>query len=160
LWLRERDPQPFIVDGSGPANFLEARFLDSFSFADNPTEHTSKAAWYGSGSRLYIADIETLDEPVLYLEDVDHHSVGQEIALWVTHHLMNFDNEFPLAVGADLGGFDMRIDHRPLTLPIAAHLIASVDVATLHSICPNDVGMHGRENAFDVPAIEEGIDSS
>jgi len=34
-----------------------------------------------SGSRLYIADIETLDEPVLYLEDVDHHSVGQEIAL-------------------------------------------------------------------------------
>jgi len=41
-------------------------------FADNLTEYTSKEACYGSGRRLYIADIETLDEPVLYLEDVDH----------------------------------------------------------------------------------------
>ena len=24
---------------------------------------------------------------------------GQEIALWVTHNLMDFDNGFPLAVG-------------------------------------------------------------
>jgi len=53
-----------------------------------------------------------------------------------------------------------RIDHRPLTLPIAAHLIVSLDVATFHSICPNEVGIDGRKNAFDVPAIEEGIDSS
>jgi hypothetical protein len=28
------------------------------------------------------ARLQPLDEPVLYLEDVDHHSVGQEIALW------------------------------------------------------------------------------
>ena len=26
LYLRERDPQPFVVGGSGPANFLEVRF--------------------------------------------------------------------------------------------------------------------------------------
>ena len=129
----------------------------SFNFQADRTYHQGRNR---SGSRLYIADIETLDEPVLYLEDVDHHSVGQEIALWVTHHRMNFDNDFPLAIGRDLDGLNIGIDHRPLTLPIAAHLIASVDVATFHSICPNDVGVHGRENAFAVPAIEEGIDSS
>src|SRR5215813_9757428 len=49
----------------------------------------------------------------------------------------------------------MRIDDRPLAFPIAAHLIAPVDVATFHSICPNDLGMHGRENALDVAAVEE-----
>jgi hypothetical protein len=37
-----------------------------------------------------------------------HYSVGQEIALTVTHHLMNFDNDFPFAVGGDLDGLDMR----------------------------------------------------
>jgi hypothetical protein len=53
---------------------------------------------------VYIADIETLDQPASHLEDVDHESVGQEIALEVTHNLMNFDNDFPLAVGVDLDG--------------------------------------------------------
>src|ERR1700721_3509850 len=71
----------------------------SFNFQGDRTYHQGRNR---SGSRLYIADIETLDEPVLYLEDVDHHSVGQEIALWVTHHLMNFDNDSPLAIGRDL----------------------------------------------------------
>ena len=49
----------------------------------------------------------------------------------MTHHLMNFDNDFPLAIGQDLDGLDMRIEHRPLTFPIAAHLVASVDVGGL-----------------------------
>ena len=44
------------------------------------------------------------------MEDVDHHSVGQEIALWITHHLMNFDNDFPFGRGRDLDGLDMWID--------------------------------------------------
>jgi hypothetical protein len=131
----------------------------NFRLADNPTEHTSKATRYGSASRLHIANIETLDESVLYLEDVDHHSVGQEIALWVTHHLMNFDNDFPLAIGRDLDGLDMRIEDRPLTFPVAAHSVASADVATFHSICPNDVRMHGGQDVVDVAAIKEVIHS-
>ena len=47
-----------------------------------------------------------------------------------------------------------------LALPIVAPLIASVDAASFHSIRPNDLGIHGRVNALDVTAIEEGIDSS
>jgi hypothetical protein len=109
---------------------------------------------------VYIADVETLDQPVSHLEDVRHQSVGKEIAFKVTHHLMNFDCNFPLAVMRDLEGLDMRIDARPLAFPIAAHLIASVDVATFHSIGPNYVGLHGREDALNVAAIEEGIDPS
>jgi hypothetical protein len=77
----------------------------------------------------------------------------------VMHNLMNFDNQFPLAVWRDLDGLDMRIDDRPLTFPIAAHLIAPVDVATFHSICPNHIGMHGREDSLDLATIEEFIDS-
>jgi hypothetical protein len=109
---------------------------------------------------LYIADIETLDRSASHLKDMRHQFVGQEIALEVTHDLMNFDNNLPLAVGRDLEGLDIRIDDLPLTFPIAAHPITSVHVATFHSICPNDIGLNGRENALDVAAIEEGIDSS
>jgi len=72
-----------------------------------------------SGSRLQIADVETLDKPVSHSEDVHHQSVGQEISLGVVHSLMNFDNQFPLAVWRDLDGLDMRIDDRPFTFPIA-----------------------------------------
>jgi hypothetical protein len=88
----------------------------------------------------YVADIETLDQPVSHLKDVGHRSVGQEIAFRVTHHLMNFDSDFSLAVGRDLDGLDMRIDDRPLTFPIAADLITSVNVAAFHSVCPNVTG--------------------
>src|SRR5437764_8692035 len=73
---------------------------------------------------------------------------------------MNFDCDFPFAVGRDFDRLDMRIDDCPLTFPITAHLITPVHVATFHSICPNDIGMHGRENALDLAAVEEGIDSS
>src|SRR4051794_7225903 len=129
--------------------------------ADNSTENTSGSRDQATSACQFldITDIETLDQPVSHLEDVGHQSIGQEIALWVMHHLMNFDKDFPLAVGRDLDGLDMRIDDRPLTIPIAAHLITSVDVATFHSICPNDLGMHGREDPLDVAAIEESIDS-
>jgi hypothetical protein len=53
------------------------------------------------------------------------------------------------AVGTDTGG----------SVRIAAHLITSVDMATFHSICPNNISMHGRENALDLAAVEEGVDS-
>src|SRR5689334_5330956 len=56
-----------------------------------------------------------------------------EFCSYHAHQLMNFDNDFPLAIGRDLDGLDMRIEDRPLTFPIAAHLVASVDVATLPS---------------------------
>jgi hypothetical protein len=55
---------------------------------------------------------------------------------------------------------DMRIDGCQLTLPIAAHPIKSVDVAPVHSIRPNDLGIHGREDALNVAANEDGIDPS
>ena len=57
-----------------------------------------------------------------------------------------------------LDGLDMRIDDRPLTFLIEADLIAPVDVATIHSICPNHIGMHGREDSLDLATIEEFID--
>ena len=73
---------------------------------------------------------------------------------------MNFDCDFSLVVGRDLEWLDLRIDDRPLTFPLAAYLITSVGVATFHSLCPNDIGMHGRENTPDAAAIEEGVHSS
>ena len=70
-----------------------------------------------------------------------HPFVGFEIAVEVIHHLMSCDNYFALTVGCDLDGLDIRIDDCPLTLPIAAHAIASVDVAPVHSIRPKDLGI-------------------
>ena len=67
---------------------------------------------------------------------------------------MNFNRHFPFAIGRDFEWLDMRINECPLACPVAANLIASVDVATFRSICPNHLGLHGRENALDLAAIE------
>ena len=38
---------------------------------------------------LYIADVETLDQPAPHLEGVNHESISQELAVEVAHNLMN-----------------------------------------------------------------------
>ncbi len=91
-------------------------------------------------------------------------SMPQSDSLWkfkVAHYPPpdELDNDFPLAIGRDLDGLDMRIEDRPLTFPIAAHVVASVDVATFHSFCPNDGRDAWRRDALDVAAIKEVIHS-
>jgi hypothetical protein len=58
-----------------------------------------KQSWI---NELHVTDIETLDQAVLDLEDVDHELVDQEIALTIAHDLMNFDDDFPFPRGQDL----------------------------------------------------------
>src|SRR4051812_39555047 len=127
--------------------------------ARNNTVLTDENNLFPLAGLRQVGDIKTPDQPISYVEDVDRQSVGQEIAFEITDHLMHFDCDVALAVRRDLERLKMRIDDRPLTFPIAAHLITSVHVATLHSVFPNDIGVHGRENALDVAGIEEGIDS-
>jgi hypothetical protein len=47
--------------------------------------------------------------PFRIWKTLDYESVGQDIALRVNYHVMNVDNEFPLAIGRDLDELDMRI---------------------------------------------------
>src|SRR5579884_165621 len=92
------------------------------------------------------------------MERVGYELLLQEITLTVTHYLVNFYDHAAVTARRDLERLDMRINDCPLTLPIAAHLIASVDVTTFHSVCPSYIGVHGREDGLDVALIEQRID--
>jgi hypothetical protein len=63
---------------------------------------------------------------------------------------MNFDDDFPLAVSRDLERLDMSIEDCLIDVSNSCASRRVRGRATLHSICPNYVGVHGRENAFDV----------
>src|ERR1700746_3668609 len=48
----------------------------------------------------------------------------------------------------------MRIDHRPLAHPIATDAVASVNMPTFHSICPDDILVHCHEHILHVASVE------
>ena len=78
----------------------------------------------------------------------------QQVALEVANDLMNLDNDLSPESTGELDRINARIDHRPLASPVAANLIASVDMAALHSICPDHILVHARKDAFHVASIE------
>ncbi len=75
------------------------------------------------------------------------------------HDLMDVDENCAgggviIICAFEANGFNMGIDHGPLTCPIAAHFVATVDVAAFHAVGPSDVGLHGGENAFHVASVK------
>ena len=108
---------------------------------------------------LRAADIEALDQPIFDSEYVPNHFVRQQVATEVAHDLVNFDNDLPFVAGQELNGFNAWIDHRPLTCRITAHFIPPVNVAALHSICPDDVVVHCREYALHVAGVKPIVDA-
>jgi hypothetical protein len=55
---------------------------------------------------------------------------------------MDFDNHFTFRTLSELERLDVRIDRRPLTRPVHAHSLASMDMPASHAICPNDILVH------------------
>src|SRR6266404_6922185 len=72
---------------------------------------------------------------------------------------MDFHNHFPLRVAGERDWLDVRIDHRPLTCPVAAHFVASVDMTAFQAICPNDILVHGCEHRLHVTSVEAVVNT-
>jgi hypothetical protein len=106
---------------------------------------------------LRPTDIEACDQPVLDPKNVTDHLIRQYVALKVAHDLVNFDDDFSVGAGGEGDGRDVRIDHRPLARPIAAHAFPSTNVAAFHPICPHDVLVHGCEHSLHVSGVEPVI---
>src|SRR5262249_1442025 len=54
---------------------------------------------------------------------------------------------------------DVRTDHGPLARPILAYGLAAMDVATIHTVGPDDIiGEHGQHTVY-VPRVEEIVDA-
>ena len=54
----------------------------------------------------------------------------------------------------------MRVDYRPLALPVAADARVPMNVATLHAIRPGDILVHCREGPVDITSIEAVVEVS
>ncbi|MBZ5615896.1 MAG: hypothetical protein LAO23_17960 [Acidobacteriia bacterium] len=70
-------------------------------------------------------DIKALDQAVFDSKHVTDHLIRSKIPIEVAHDLMDFHNHFPLRAVGERDRLDVRIDHRPLTCPVAAHFVAS-----------------------------------
>src|SRR5258706_11054103 len=67
---------------------------------------------------------------------------------------MDFDDHFPIGAVGKRDRLDVRIDHGPLTDPVAAHFVASPDMAAFHAICPNDILVHSCKYRFHITSVE------
>src|SRR6266478_9864099 len=62
---------------------------------------------------------------------------------------MDFHNHFAFGAVGERGRLDVRIDHRPLTCPVAAHFV----------VCPNDILVHGCEHRLHVTSVEAVVNT-
>jgi hypothetical protein len=103
------------------------------------------------------AYIKPLDQTTLKLKNVHHHLIDKQLALKVMHNLVHFDDDLSIGTDGESHRLDVRIDNRPLTRPVAAHAIPSMNVAAFHPVGPRDVFPHGRKHGFYIPGIKSGI---
>ena len=72
---------------------------------------------------------------------------------------MDFDNHLPFGAVGERDRLDVRVDHRPLTCPVVANFVASVDMTAFHAICPNDILVHGCEDRLHVTSVEAVVNT-
>src|SRR6266566_3222028 len=72
---------------------------------------------------------------------------------------MDFHNHFAFGAVDERDRLDVRINHRPLTCPVAAHFVASVDMTAFHAVCPNDILVHGCEHRLHVTSVEAVVNT-
>jgi len=104
-------------------------------------------------------DFHRLDQAARKGEPMAYVLIGKNCSSQVAHDLMHFDDDFPLESFGELERLDVRIDHRPLACPVAAHSLATVDVAAVHSIGPDDVLVHRGEERLRVASVEPVVET-
>src|SRR6266567_6141684 len=72
---------------------------------------------------------------------------------------MDFDDHFPIGAVGKRDRLDVRIDHGPLTGPVAAHFVASADMTAFHAICPNDILVHSCKYRFHITSVEAVVNT-
>src|SRR5207245_11784125 len=72
---------------------------------------------------------------------------------------MDVHNHFAFAAVGERDRLDVRINHRPLTCPVAAHFVASVDMTAFHAVCPNDILVHGCYHRLHVTSVEAVVNT-
>src|ERR1700758_1559841 len=112
----------------------------------------------GQGS-VSFANIEALDQAIFEPENMHDHLIKQQLAFEVVYDLVDVRDHFLLRADGEADRLDVRIDHRPLTGPVAAHAFATVDVPSFHSVGPGDVVAHGCKHRVHVAGVETGVDA-
>jgi hypothetical protein len=112
--------------------------------------------WSDSGG-LAGANFHALDEPFPYEIDVLHHLVENDLAAKIANRLMDLDESSAVRVSGKADGFDVRVKQTPLADPVFADSTMPIDPATLHSIRPVHIFVHGAENGVDIAGVEGAI---
>src|SRR5215469_11135251 len=80
-------------------------------------------------------------------------------ALEIADGLPDFCDDRAIRSSMKANRLDVRTDHGPLAGPVLANGLATMDVATIHSVGPDDViGEHGQHAVY-VPRVKAIVDA-
>ncbi len=82
--------------------------------------------------RLVVANLHAADETVLYQVDVLHHLIDEDFAGEIANDLMDVSGSAAIRFRGEIGGFDVRVEDRPLASPIVSHLCVTVRATVFH----------------------------
>jgi hypothetical protein len=108
----------------------------------------------GELAARYLPDLHAPNEAILDDVGVLHDLVRNDGPCAIADDLMDVDHDSPCIVGGETEGFDMRVYLAPLTGPVVANGLATVNVSALHPVRPLNVVMHGSQGRIDVAGIE------
>ena len=81
-------------------------------------------------------------------------TLGEELAVGVTDHLVDVDDDPARGVRLESARLDPRIDRPELALPVVANAGVAADPAPLHPVRPVDLRVHQDEDRLDVAGVE------
>ena len=102
----------------------------------------------------FLFNVHPLDQSVTDAIGVMHNRINYHISFEIPDYPMDFDNESALIVGFNAQRVDMRVEGAPLSSPVCANRILSMEVTAFHSVCPLDGRMHARQHCVDAARVE------
>jgi hypothetical protein len=113
-----------------------------------------KLSCYRCSGRLAVANLHAADEAILYQVHVLHPLIDEEFAAEIANDLMDVNGGAAIGFGGEIGGFDVRVEDRPLASPVVANLCVTAGATVFHQVGPVYVAMHEVEHGVDVACVE------
>jgi hypothetical protein len=98
-----------------------------------------------------------MDQAILEGVNVLHHLVEDDRSAQIPNRLVDVYDGSAACVGAEGYGLYVGIDLGPLAGPVLAYAAVAVYPATLHSVGPIDITVHGLQGGIDVARVERSV---
>jgi len=106
-----------------------------------------------------MANFHTLDQAMFEGVTVTNVPIIDNFFFKVTHHLMHINDNSPEIIRMESNRFNVRTNTGPLSCPIFADGVRSLDETAFKSFRPSHVRGHRGKGAVDISRVEGSIGS-